>query len=54
MANSIFAMCRFFAVCIVSTDDKEVLCRQPADGKELADGKFLDSSSELRRIEDES
>ena len=48
MANSIFAMCQFFAVCIVSTDGKEVLCRQPADGKELADGKFLDSSSERR------
>ena len=53
MANSIFAMCLFFAVCIVSTDGKEVLCRQPADGKELADDKFLDSSSVMRLFQGE-
>jgi len=43
--NSIFAICNLFAVSFVEADDKEPLCRQLADGKEVADGKMLDSSS---------
>ena len=46
MANSIFAISQPFAVRLVPTDGKELLCHQLADGKELADGKLADSSSD--------
>ena len=45
MAKTCFVVCHFFAVCFWVADDKELLCRQLADGKELADGKLVDSSS---------
>ena len=46
MAKAFFAISYFFAVCFTKADGKELLCHQPADGKESADGKSLDSSSE--------
>ena len=46
MAKTLFAISWFFAVCFGNTDGKLPLCHQLADGKELADGKDPDSSSE--------
>ena len=46
MAKSFFAVCHFFAVRFLVADGKELLCRQLAGGKELADGKLADSSSD--------
>ena len=44
--NTLFAICTFFVVGFLKVDGKEPLCRQLADGKEVADGKMPDSSSD--------
>ena len=46
MAKRFFAVSLFFAVFFRVADGKELLCRQLADGKELADGKLAYSSSD--------
>ena len=45
MAKRFFGVRHLFAVCFTVADVKELLCRQLADGKDLADGKVADSSS---------
>ena len=50
MANTLFAISWFFAVCFDKTDGKQPLCHQLADGKELTDGKDPDSSSESNSL----
>ena len=46
MANPIFAVRCLFAVRFLVADGKAFLCRPLADGKESADGKSADSSSD--------
>ena len=46
MANIYFAISLLFTVCFLPTHGKEVLRRVLADGKDLADGKYRNSSSE--------
>ena len=45
MANIYFAISLLFTVCFLPTHGKEVLRRLLADGKDLADGKYRNSSS---------
>ena len=46
MAKHFFAICQTFAIYFLVAYGKELLCHQPADGKDQADGKFSDSSSD--------
>ena len=46
MAEHIFAISQFIAVCFLQADGKYLVCRPLADGKELVDWKFSDSCSD--------
>ena len=46
MAKTFFVVCQFFAVCCLVANGKDLLCRPQEDGKELADDKIPDSSSD--------
>ena len=49
MAKTLFAINHIFAVRFLVADGKDLLCRQQADGKEVADGTEVDSSSDTPR-----
>ena len=46
----IFAVSSFFAVNFRQADGKDILSHQPIDGKELADGRDPDSSSDTMKL----
>ena len=47
MEKTLFAISWLFAVCFGKADGKDSLCPLLTDGKEGADGKIPDSSSEF-------